>query len=107
MVLLVAAALTTIVDCVGSATDTIGDGDGFGLAEKIIGAAAVAAVLTGVVSITGTGVGGVTLTGASIVSKSSRSPLRQLSINASFVFSTGGFVLFALIVEFMHFLGFT
>lgn len=79
------------VDFAGSAMDTIGVGS----------FVSIGAVLTGV-GIVGAGV---TVTGASIVSKSSRSPLRQLNINASFVFSTGGFVVFVPIVAFIHFFG--
>lgn len=95
MVLVVATL--TVIDFIGSATDTIGDGS----------FVSIGAMLTGVCINGAAGVGGVTETTASIVSKSSRSPLRQLNINASFVFSTGGFELFVPIVVCMLFFGLT
>lgn len=91
------ATILAVVDFIGSATDTIGDGSFIS-----IGVVLIRVCIDGAA-----GVGGVTVTEASIVSKSSRSPLRQLSINASFVFSTGGFVLFVPIAVFMHFFGLT
>lgn len=88
---LVVATLAGI-DLIGSATGTIGDGS----------VVSIGRMLTGV-EITGFTVA---VTAASIASKSSRSPLRQLSINASFVCSTG-FVLFVPIDVFAVFFGLT